>query len=247
MAERAQTAGDGGPRAFIDLHCHTSCSFDSLARPESVVRAAQSRGLTHLAITDHDRIDGAIRARDAAPPELTVIVGEEVKTADGDLIAVFLTEVVQPGLSAVETIAAIREQGGLVGVPHPFDRFRGYGRKSGADLEEIAGLVDWVEAHNSRIVGGSANEKAALFALHHSLPGIAASDSHTVMEVGVSYNVVPGDPGTPAGLLTALRDVDMITSHASYFVRIWTPIAKLIQSARGNGRHRAPSSTGENR
>jgi hypothetical protein len=67
------------------------------------------------------------------------------------------------------------------------------------------------------------------------------------MEVGVSYNVVPGDPGTPAGLLTALRDIDMITSHASYYVRIWTPIAKLIQSARGNGRHRALSSTGENR
>ena len=156
---------------FIDLHCHTSASFDSLADPAAVVRAAASRGLTHLAVTDHDRIDAALRARDAAPDGLTVIVGEEVKTADGDLIAVFIEKVVPPGLSAVETIAAVREQGGLVGVPHPFDRIRGYGRKSGADLADIADQVDWIEAYNARVIGGSANEKAAAFAREHGLPG----------------------------------------------------------------------------
>ncbi len=69
-----------GARAFIDLHCHTSASFDSLADPAKVVRAAVARGLTHLAVTDHDRIDGALRARDAAPAVLTVIVGQEVRT-----------------------------------------------------------------------------------------------------------------------------------------------------------------------
>ncbi|HEU0242817.1 MAG TPA: PHP domain-containing protein, partial [Candidatus Limnocylindrales bacterium] len=73
-------------RSFIDLHCHTNASFDSLSDPAKVVRAAATRGLTHLAITDHDRIDGALRARDAAPAGLTVIVGEEIRTADGDLI-----------------------------------------------------------------------------------------------------------------------------------------------------------------
>jgi predicted metal-dependent phosphoesterase TrpH len=232
-------------RAFIDLHCHTSASFDSLARPEAVMRAAHSRGLTHLAVTDHDRIDAALRARDNAPEGLTVIVGEEVKTADGDLVAIFIEKLVQPGLPAVETIAAIREQGGLVGVPHPFDRFRGYGRKSGADLAAIAGLVDWVEVYNARIVGGSANERAAEFAREHGLPGLCASDSHTVLEVGVSSNAVSGDPGTPAGLLAALGDVEMHPYHASYYVRAWTPLAKLIQSARGNGRSRAAARPGE--
>jgi hypothetical protein len=229
----------GAERLFIDLHCHTSASFDSLASPRSVARAAASRGLTHLAVTDHDRIDGALRARDAAPDELTVIVGEEVKTADGDLIAVFIENLVPPGLSATETIAAIREQGGLVGVPHPFDRLRGYGRKSGADLAEIAGAVDWIEAYNARVIGGSANERAALFAREHGLPGICASDSHTVMEVGISYNAVSGDLTTPAGLLEALARVDMHPHRASYYVRAWTPLAKIIQSARGNGRRRA--------
>jgi hypothetical protein len=245
MAAPAAPEVGGARRAFIDLHCHTSASFDSLADPAAVARAAVSRGLTHLAVTDHDRIDGALCVREAAPPELTVIVGEEVKTTDGDLIAVFLREAVPPGLSAVETIAAIREQGGLVGVPHPFDRLRGFGRRSGAQLESIAHLVDWVEAYNARVIGGTANEKAALFAREHNLPGVGVSDSHTVLEVGVTYNIVDGDPATPEGLLASLVAVDFVPGRASFYVRGWTPLAKVIQSIRGNGRRRAQGSTGE--
>ena len=112
-------------RAFIDLHCHTRASFDSTAKPADVARAAHARGLTHLVVSDHDRIDGALAARDAAPAGLTVIVGEEVKTTDGDLICAYLRSAIPPGLSPEETIAAAREQGGLVGIPHPFDRMRG--------------------------------------------------------------------------------------------------------------------------
>jgi hypothetical protein len=245
MAAPAAPEVGGARRAFIDLHCHTSASFDSLADPAAVARAAVSRGLTHLAVTDHDRIDGALRVREAASPELTIIVGEEVKTTDGDLIAVFLREVVPPGSSAVETIAAIREQGGLVGVPHPFDRLRGFGRRSGAELESIAHLVDWVEAYNARVIGGTANEKAALFAREHNLPGVGASDSHTVLEVGVTYSIVDGDPATPEGLLASLVAVDFVPGRASFYVRGWTPLAKVIQSIRGNGRRRAQGSTGE--
>ena len=103
-------------RAFVDLHCHSSASFDSLASPAALTRAAHARGLTHLAITDHDRIDGALRARDAAPAGLTVIVGEEVKTANGDLVCLFLERAVAPGRPAEETIAEVRAQGGLVGI-----------------------------------------------------------------------------------------------------------------------------------
>ena len=244
MADQGRVPGGSG-RAFIDLHCHTSASFDSLASPAAVVRAAAARGLTHLAVTDHDRIDGALRARDAAPPELTVLIGEEIETSDGDLVAVFLRELVRPGMSAEETIAAIREQGGLVGVPHPFDRFRGYGHRSGADLADIAGQVDWIEAYNARVVGGSANDRGAEFAREHGLPGIVASDSHTVMEVGVAYNAVDLDPDTPQGLLAAIRGVELHPGRATFYVRAWTPLAKMIQSLRGNGRSRANSSTGD--
>src|SRR5688572_32124152 len=98
-------------RAFIDLHCHTSASFDCLARPADVVRAAADRGLTHLVVTDHDRIDGALAARDAAPVGLTVIVGEEIRTSGGDIIAAVLVIAVAPGMSAVEIVAGGRGQG----------------------------------------------------------------------------------------------------------------------------------------
>ncbi len=221
-------------RAFIDLHCHTSASFDSLADPAKVVRAAASRGLTHLVVTDHDRIDGALRARDAAPPGLTVIVGEEVKTADGDLICAFLERAVPPGLSAADSIAAAREQGGLVGIPHPFDAWRGSLGKD-ARLASLAGLVDWVEVHNARLLG-KGNEQAAAFAQEHGLAGVAASDSHSVMEVGVAYTALDGDPSTAAGLLAALSTAEIVPGRASYLIRLWTPIAKLVQRTRGNGR-----------
>ena len=237
MAEQARAEEGSAPgRAFIDLHCHTAASFDSLADPTKVVRAAAARGLTHLVITDHDRVDGAYRARDAAPAELTVIIGEEVRTADGDLIAAFLEDPVAPGMSAAETVAAVRAQGGVVGIPHPFDRFRGSLSKS-ATLDALAPLVDWVEVHNARLVG-SGNLCAAEFAHEHDLPGVAVSDAHAVLEVGVAYTALVGDPSSAAGLRAALASAELVTGRASYAARLWTPVAKGVQRMRGNRRVR---------
>jgi len=221
-------------RSFVDLHCHTGASFDSLARPEAVAQAAATRGLTHLAITDHNRIDGALRARDAAPAGLTVIVGEELRTLDGDLIAVFLERPIPPGLPVREAIDAVREQGGLVGIPHPFDRLRGSLFRD-LRMQVVAELVDWVEAHNARVIGSGGNERAAALAREMGLPGVGVSDAHSVMEVGVAYTAVDGDPSTPEGLLAALTNVEVVPGRASFIVRTLTPVAKLINLARGNG------------
>ena len=223
-------------RAFVDLHCHTRGSFDCLSAPKDVVKAASARGLTHLAITDHDRIDAALEARDLAPEGLMVIVGEEVKSRDGDLVCVFLERAIPPGLSAVETIAATREQGGLVGLPHPFDRLRGSVLRD-ASMAHLAGSVDWVETHNARLVG-KGNDQAAEFAREHGLPGVAVSDAHSIMEVGVAYTALDGDPSTPAGLLAALASAELIPGRATFFVRLWTPVAKGVNRIRGNGRVR---------
>lgn len=227
--------------AFVDLHCHTSASFDSLASPRAVVAAAARRGLTHLAITDHDRIDGALEARDRAPSGLTVLVGEEIRTRDGDLIAVFLSRAIPPGLSAAETIAAIREQGGLVGIPHPFDRFRGSLSKgeSPGTIEALARTVDWVEAWNARLMIGDGNARAAELAVAAGVPGVAVSDAHTTIEVGVACSVLQGDPSTPGGLRAALAaGPSLVTGRASVYVRLVTPVARAVQRIRGRRRVR---------
>ena len=225
-------------RAFADLHTHSRASFDSLASPASLVETAARRGLTHLAITDHDRIDGALEARDAGrerATELTVIVGEEIRTTDGDLIALFLSSAIPAGLSVAEAIAEVRAQGGLVGMPHPFDRFRGSLLRD-ATLERLVSEVDWIEAYNARVALGNGNVRAAALARSAGRPGIAVSDAHSAMEVGVAYTALDGDPSTPAGLLAALASAELVTGRASAYVRLLTPIAKVVQRARGNGR-----------
>lgn len=228
-------------RAFVDLHCHSRGSFDCLSAPEDIVKAAAARGLTHLAITDHDRIDVALEARDLAPAGLTVLVGEEVKTREGDLIAMFLERAIPPGMSAADTIAAIREQGGLVGLPHPFDNLRGSILRD-ESMAHVVATVDWVETHNARVVG-KGNEQALEFALERGLPGVAVSDAHSIMEVGVAYTAVEGDPSTPAGLLAGLADLEIVPGRATMFIRLWTPIAKAVNLVRGNGRIEPPSGT----
>lgn len=225
-------------RAFADLHTHSLASFDSLASASSLIRTAARRGLTHLAITDHDRIDGAIKARRLAEtlaPDLTVIVGEELKTTSGDLIALFLERPIPPGLSAADAIAAVRDQGALVGIPHPFDRFRGSLLRHG-DLDHLIEEVDWIEAHNARAIGGRANERAAELAATRHVPGIGVSDSHSAFEVGVAYTVLEGDPSTVDGLRAALPTADVVPGRTSIYLRVVTPVAKVVQRARGNGR-----------
>lgn len=242
---RADGSSPTADRAFADLHCHTRASFDCLSSPRDVVRAAHGRGLTHLAITDHERIDGALEARELAreaAPGLTVIVGEEVRSREGDLICLFLEEAVPRGLSAAETIAAVREQGGLVGIPHPFDRYRGSLLRD-ATMASLAPLVDWIEVHNARIMVGDGNERAAAFAREHGLPGIAVSDAHSTVEVGVAYTSFEGagalDLSTAAGLLRALPAAAVIPGRATYFVRLATPMAKIVHRLRGHRRGEA--------
>src|SRR3954452_14488171 len=218
--------------AFVDLHCHTAASFDSLADPLAVARAAAARGLTHLAITDHGTIDGALRARDAATGEVEILIGEEIRTTEGDLFAVFLERAIPNGLPPSEAIAAVRDQGGLVGIPHPYDRFRGSVGKSDG-LAALAASVDWIEAWNARILFGNGNERAAQLVQSTGLPGVAVSDAHTTMEVGVASSILDGDPSTPVGLRTALAaGVRLHIGRASFYARLATPFAKLVKRAR---------------
>lgn len=157
----------------------------------------------------------------------------------------FLHEAVPVGLSPSEAIAAVHAQGGLVGVAHPFDRFRGsVGRGEAAALEEVAEQVDWIEAWNARLLLGDGNARAAELAARVGKPGVAVSDAHTTLEVGIASTILksPGaDPSTPDGLRAALAGpLELVTGRASRLVRLVTPAAKVVQRARGRGRVHTP-------
>lgn len=190
--------------ARVDLHCHTARSFDGIAEPAAVAARAAERGLTHVAITDHETLDGAFEARRSAPTGLTILIGCEVNTPQGDLIFVFLDRPLPSGLTARATIEAGREQGALVGIPHPYDPSR---RSLLLDSENkaLVPLVDWIEAVNGRVGHRVHNDRAAALARKMGRSGIGSSDAHSLLEIGMVYTMMHGDPSSPEGLLEALR------------------------------------------
>lgn len=207
----------------LDLHIHTRASHDCLSDYSEVVATARARGLDRIAITDHNEIEGALRIRDLAPD--LVIVGEEVKTAEGvDLSGLFLTEKIPKGTSAVETAQAIREQGGMVYIPHPFAGGKGLGEAVLADIEP---WVDVVEIFNARIHDPALNEKAGAWAKERGLPGGAGSDAHTLREIGRGVLEVPSFGGKE-GFLQALRSGRVVGQSSSYLVHLASTWAKIV-------------------
>jgi predicted metal-dependent phosphoesterase TrpH len=131
-------------------------------------------------------------------------------------------------------------------LPHPFDRFRGSGLKDAdADWADVlADRLDYVEAFNARVPYHAANERAADFAHRHGLPGVAASDAHSLIEVGVAYTALPGPIETADDLRAALTAVELVTGRASFLVRGLMPVVKVVQRLRGNHRIRPTTLTG---
>ncbi len=172
----------------IDFHCHTSASKDSLASLPELIRACHRRGVDRLVITDHNTIDMAQIAH-SLHPEL-VIIGEEIMTTRGEILAAFVTQNVPPGLSPQETINRLRDQSAFISVSHPFDKWR-KGAWMLEDLLEITPAVDAVEVFNSRCLFPRSNRQAQDFASLHKLPGTAGSDAHAAFEVGTATLMLP--------------------------------------------------------
>jgi len=168
----------------VEFHSHTYASKDSLTRPADLIAAAHRKGIDRLIITDHNTIAGA-RTAQVLDPEL-VIVGEEIMTTHGEILAAFVTEEVPPYLSPAETILRLKNQGAFISVSHPFDRLR-KGGWSEADLLEILPQVDAIEVYNSRCMFPGFNREARLFAEKHNIPGTVGSDAHAAFEVGRSF------------------------------------------------------------
>jgi predicted metal-dependent phosphoesterase TrpH len=165
----------------LEFHCHTIASKDSLMRPEALVKTCRKKGLDRVIITDHNTIHGAQIAKEIAPD--LVIVGEEIMTTKGELLAAFVTEEVPAGLSPYQTIQILREQGAFISVSHPFDIYRS-GHWESEDLIKIVPYIDAIEIFNARCFFAKHNQLAQEFAAAHGLAGTAGSDAHTAFELG---------------------------------------------------------------
>ena len=171
----------------VEFHSHTNASKDSLTKPADLISVARRKGIDRLIITDHNTLAGA-RAAQAMDPEL-VIVGEEIMTTRGEILAAYVTEEIPPYLSPIETIQRLKDQGAFISVSHPFDRFRS-GAWQEADLLEILPYVDAIEVYNSRCMFPSFNRAAKQFAEKHNVAGTVGSDAHAAFEAGRSLLVL---------------------------------------------------------
>jgi predicted metal-dependent phosphoesterase TrpH len=222
------------PLIEVDLHMHTDHSPDCATPVEVLLETARDRGLGAIAITDHNEVSGALEARKIAEQmgDIKVIVAEEVKTAEqGEVIGLFLEEKIPRGMTMAETIAAIREQGGLVYVPHPFDRFH-----SVPDYEHLLDIVeeiDVLEVFNPRVALTAFNEEAERFARKYRIVPGAGSDSHVAQGLG-SVRVRIHDFNGPEEFLEAMRDADITRKHKNL---VYVQALKLLQTT---GRPKAP-------
>ena len=174
-----------------DLHIHSKYSSDGILDPEKIVKISMKRGLNGIAITDHNTIEGGLKAEKYENEDFTVIAGSEIMTERGEIIGFFLEEEVK-SKDVQEVISEIKEQNGIVIIPHPFDELR---HSAFHPKEEDAKFMDCIEGFNSRCVFQKYNEKAVEFGMKHCLVIIAGSDAHFSNEIG------------NAGIITETEDV----------------------------------------
>jgi predicted metal-dependent phosphoesterase TrpH len=216
----------------VDLHSHTMWSGDSTSTPEEIAVAVAESGLDVVCITDHQEIAGAQQLAHDLP--CGVIVGEEIKTTAGEIIGLFLDERVPPGMSPSETADAIRQQAGLVYIPHPFDPLRRC--LGGEALSQITamGLVDAIEVFNAKASMAHVNASAAAFCAEHDLVAGAGSDAHVPDALGAAYVEMP-EFGDAVSFLDALR-VGRVVGHRWDRARPWTArVVPSVSSDAGGG------------
>jgi hypothetical protein len=214
----------GRPLIDVDLHMHTDHSSDCATPVEVLLATAKAEGLGAIAVTDHNEVSGAFEAQ-AKAEGIKIIVGEEVKTASqGEVIGLFLSEKIPRGMTLAETVAEIKRQGGLVYVPHPFDRLHAV-----PDYEHLLTIlddVDAIEVFNPRVAIGAFNEEAARFAAKYRIVAGAGSDSHVAQGLG-SVRIRMRDFDGPEEFLESLREADIITRPTSL---LYVQALKFLQT-----------------
>ncbi|MFO7624966.1 MAG: PHP domain-containing protein [Anaerolineales bacterium] len=210
----------------LEFHCHTDHSSDGLISPRKLVDVCRRKGIDRIVVTDHNTISGALAAYQLDPHR--VIVGEEILTQSGELLAAFVREEISSGLTALETISILREQGAFISVSHPFDTHR-KGHWKVPALLEIVPLVDAIEVFNSRCIFPSFNHKARQFAQQHGLLGTVGSDAHAAREVGQATHLL-ADFSDAASLKSALASGREDVRLSGFWVHFYSRYAMWVKN-----------------
>lgn len=211
----------------IDFHCHSLVSADGSLHETDIKRMLDD-GLDSIAITDHDRIDEAVRLQEILGD--SIIIGEEISTTDGEIIALYIQEVIKPNMSAIETVDAIKQQNGIVYIPHPFEKVR-----RGLNLEvlnSIASRVDIIETINGRSFSSKAREQAVIWARKHDVAMAAASDAHGRYGWGRVYSVLSEKPNknTLTDLMIDAKLHGKSNGYVSYLYPKLNRLRKAVQN-----------------
>jgi predicted metal-dependent phosphoesterase TrpH len=197
----------------VEFHCHSQYSIDCLSTPQKLIDTARKKGIDRLIITDHSSIQGALAAKKLAP-EL-IIIGEEVRCKEGELLATYVMEEIPWMLPLEEAIARLKEQGAFISVAHPFDSARGWKLN---ELEKVIPHVDAVEGFNARCLFQKFNQEAIDYADKTDLPITVGSDAHSYWELGRSTMMVPSFSNAQE-LRNNIRDAVPSTMASPFWVR----------------------------
>lgn len=207
------------------FHVHTCFSSDCRMSLEGIIEVCISKKIDAVIITDHNTIRGAVALKNIAANKLEIIIGEEIKTNEGELLGLFIEEEIAPYNSPERTIKEIREQNGLVCVPHPFDFFRN-GKIKETALKRIIDEIDIIEVFNSRNIFNFGNKKALQFAKSIKKTQIFGSDAHTKNEIGNA--IIEMKPfSSKEEFLLNLENANKQTKRSSTFVHLTTKYIKL--------------------
>ena len=210
---------------LVAIHVHTNHSACSESSVDGIAAYCRSHKIEAIGITDHNSVDGALELQEAAP-DIKVIIGEEVSTRQGEVVGLFLKETIPASLDLRETCERIKEQGGLVYVPHPFDKFKVHRVRSNY-LTSILDLVDIIEVFNGKISLNIYNARALAYAQRTGKTGAVGSDSHYIKSIGSALNVMePFD--SPQDFLEKLSHAQFNITPASLLFTWWVRARKLF-------------------
>ena len=213
----------------IDLHSHSEASTDGGISPEEYADILKNEKVDVIAITDHNRIDFA-KGMQKAFGEEYVIVGEEISTLEGDIIGLYLNTKIEPGKSVVDTINEIHAQGGLVYVPHPYEKVRkGISREV---LSEILENVDIIEAHNGRALSKKNTVELETISVKNNKAFCGSSDAHGVRGVGKTYSTIATRP-TKENLTELLKNGAIVSSRPPFVSYFYPKINRFKNYLRG--------------